>query len=297
MWGSFLNVVIHRVPRDMSVIKPDSHCPACETPIPFYRNVPVLSWLWLRGRAACCGTRIPARYALVELIGGVLCLAAAEATMAALGQRVELFHAAMVFLAHSSLCLALAAAAFIDLEFMILPDRITIGGTVLGLFTPTFRGMDYTDAFLGAAIGFLLVWVVFDRGYRALRGVPGMGLGDAKLLMLAGAWFGWSGALFVLGAGAIQGSVAAVIAVVTGRGLDDPDAVKREREELRAELETLPEAEREALMAELDGDPLLELPGEGLGRARIAFGPFLILAILETLLIGRERIFAWLLSV
>ncbi len=297
LWGSFLNVVIYRVPRGMSVVKPGSHCPGCKTPIPFYRNIPVLSWLLLRGRAACCGVRISPRYALVELAGGVLCLAAWEATVAPLGIHVDLLHASMVFLANASLCLALMAAAFIDLEFMIIPDSITIGGTVLGLATFAFRDLELTDALIGAAGGFLGVWLLFDRLYRLLRGFPGMGLGDAKLLMLAGAWFGWSGALFVLGAGAIQGTIAAVISLVTGRGLDDPEAVQREREELKAELEKLSDEEREEILAELEGDPLLEEAGDGVGRARIAFGPFLILAILETLLIGRERIFGWLLSI
>lgn len=296
VWGSFLNVVIHRVPRGMSVARPASHCPACGAPIPFYRNVPVFSWLWQRGRAACCGVRVSPRYVLVEAAGGVLCLAILESRVLPLAD-ATFVHGGMVFLAHAALALALLAAAFIDLEFMILPDAITYGGTALGLATFALRDMELADAAIGAAVGFLIVWLPFDVIYRRIRGRPGMGLGDAKLLMLAGAWFGWGGVLFVLGAAAIQGSIITVLLLVSGRGLEEPEAVKREREELRAELEALSPEERAELERELAADPLAEEAGEGMGQARIAFGPFLILATLELQLIGRERIFSWLFAI
>jgi leader peptidase (prepilin peptidase)/N-methyltransferase len=295
VWGSFLNVVIHRLPRGMSLSRPGSHCPACKTPIRWYRNVPLISWLWMRGRAPCCGAKIAARYPLVELAGGVLSLAVMEALVLLMPLQTELLHAAVVYLAHFGLVLALVAAAFIDLEYMIVPDSISIGGTVLGLATFSLRSMTLLDAVIGAAVGFLVVWLPFDVIYARLRGAPGMGLGDAKLLMLAGAWFGWGGALFVLAAGAIQGSLVTLLLVATGQGLEEPEAVKQEREELRKELEALPPEEREELEGELGRDPLAEEPEEGLGKARIAFGPFLILATLECLLIGRETIFSWIL--
>jgi leader peptidase (prepilin peptidase)/N-methyltransferase len=115
-----------------------------------------------------------------------------------------------------------------------------------------------------------------------------MGLGDAKLLMLAGAWFGWKGALFVLGAGAVQGVVAVLVMLLFGKKLDDPEAVRREREELKKELESLSPEERAEVEKELADDPLAEEPEGGLGKARVAFGPFLILATLECLLASRE---------
>jgi leader peptidase (prepilin peptidase)/N-methyltransferase len=175
-----------------------------------------------------------------------------------------------------------------------VPDSISLGGTVLGLATFSLRGMTLLEAVIGAAVGFLVVWLPFDVIYARLRGAPGMGLGDAKLLMLAGAWFGWGGALFVLGAGAIQGSVVTLLLVASGRTLDEPEAVKREREELRAELEALSPEERAELEEELGRDPLADEPEEGMGKARIAFGPFLILATLECLLIGRDTLLQWL---
>lgn len=296
VWGSFLNVVIHRVPRGMSVVSPPSHCPACHAPIVAYRNIPVLGWLLLGGRAACCGVRIPARYPLVELIGAVLSLAVLETVVFALPPGVAALHAAMVYVAHLALVLGLAAAAFIDLEHMFIPDAVSLGGALLGLATSPVRDLAWTDSLLGAAVGFAVVYVPFDLLYGKLRGRPGMGLGDAKLLALAGAWFGTSGALFVLGAGAIQGTLAAVALVVAGKRPDEPEAVKREREELRAELEAMSEEERAEVLAELAGDPLAEEPEEGLGKARIAFGPFLILAILELLFLGRERVLGFVLD-
>ena len=120
-------------------------------------------------------------------------------------------------------------------------------------------------------------------------------MGDAKLTMLAGAWFGWSGALFTLGAGAIQGTVITLIMLATGNTLEEPEAVRQERQELQRELEALSPEERSQVIEQLGGDPLAEEPEEGIGMASIAFGPFLIIAIFECLLIGHERIFNWLL--
>jgi leader peptidase (prepilin peptidase)/N-methyltransferase len=295
LWGSFLNVVIYRVPRGMSVVHPPSHCPACTTPIVAYRNVPVFGWLALRGRAACCGAPISARYPIVEAIGGVLSLTVLETLVFALPPGTAALHALMVYVAHFALALALVAAAFIDVEHMIIPDAVSLGGALLGLATSPLRDMAWLDSLLGAAVGFAMVWLPFDFLYRKLRGKTGMGLGDAKLMMLAGAWVGGSGAAFVLGAAAMQGTLATLVMLLTGQRIEEPEAVRREREELREELAKLSEEDRAALLLELAEDPLAEPPEEGLGKARIAFGPFLILAILECLFIGRERLLGWIL--
>ncbi len=294
VWGSFLNVVIYRLPRGMSVVRPASHCPGCGASIPGYRNIPVLSWLLLRGKAGCCGAPISARYPLVEACGGLVSLGIVEAVILGFPPETPAIHALAVYLADLALALGLVAAAFIDLEHMIVPDSISFGGTALGIATFALRDMRLVDCVIGAAVGFVLVWLPFDVLYAKLRGKPGMGLGDAKLTMLAGAWFGYPGALFVLGAGAIQGTVAALAIVASGKTIEEPEAVRREREELRAEMEKMSAEERAEVEKELARDPLADEPEEGLGKARIAFGPFLILAILECLLIGRERIFGWI---
>jgi leader peptidase (prepilin peptidase)/N-methyltransferase len=295
VWGSFLNVVVHRLPRGMSVVRPASHCPHCETPIPAHHNLPVVSWILLGGRAACCRKRISVRYPLIELAGGVLSLAIVDAVVLALPHGTPAWHALALYLADLALALGLVAATFIDLEHMIVPDPITFGGTMLGLATFSVRGVELGDAVAGAALGFVVVWLPFCVVYAWLRGGPGMGLGDAKLLMLAGAWFGWSGALLVLGAAAVQGTLVAVALLLSGRGLPEPEAVQREREQLRAELHTLSPEERAELEAEMARDPLAHEPEPGWGRARVAFGPFLALASLELLLFGRERVLGWLL--
>jgi leader peptidase (prepilin peptidase)/N-methyltransferase len=171
---------------------------------------------------------------------------------------------------------------------MYLPDTITIGGAVLGLATSSFRGLSFLESLLGAAVGFCIVWIPFGVIYSRVRGKVGMGMGDAKLLALAGAWFGWGGALFVLGAGAIQGTIATMGVLLFRGKIEEPEAVKREREEIQRELEAMSPEERAEAEKELAEDPLTEEAGEGVGQARIAFGPFLILATIECLLLGRD---------
>jgi leader peptidase (prepilin peptidase)/N-methyltransferase len=297
IWGSFLNVVIHRVPRGMSLVRPGSTCPACGKPIRAWHNIPLFGYLFLRGKASCCGARVSPRYPLVEAIGGVLALAILESVVFRLGPTTSIERGLAVFVADLALVLGLTAAAFIDLEHMYLPDSITIGGAILGVATSSFRGLSFLESLLGAAAGFGIVWIPFVVLYSKIRGKVGMGMGDAKLLALAGAWFGWGGALIVLGAGAIQGTIA-TLAVLLFRGkIEEPEAVKREREEIQKELEAMSPEDRAAAEKELAEDPLSEEAGEGVGQARIAFGPFLILATIECLLLGRDvpgLFLAWL---
>ena len=298
LWGSFLNVVIHRVPRGQSVVTPASHCPACGKPIRPWDNIPLLSYALLGGKARCCKARLSPRYPLVEAIGGLLSLAILEAVVFRLPEGTTITRSLAVYTADLALALGLVAAAFIDLEHMILPDPITFGGAILGVATASYRFMSFTDALLGAAVGFGIVWLPFIVLYPKIRGGKvGMGLGDAKLLMLAGAWFGWGGALFVLGAGAIQGTVVALVMLLARGKIEEPEAVREEREAIQRELEEMSPEEREEAEKELALDPLADEPGEGIGQARLAFGPFLVLATLEVLLFGRDLLgvyFAWL---
>lgn len=289
LWGSFLNVVIYRVPRDMSVVSPPSHCPACGAPVVPWLNVPVLSYVVLRGRARCCGAKMSARYPLVELLGGGLSLAIVETVLRDLPAGTSLGHAALLYVAYLALALGLLAAAFIDLEHMLLPDSITIGGAVLGLATAGLRNVPYVHSAMGAAIGFAVVWLPLIVLYRLIRGQEGMGLGDAKLLMLAGAWFGWVGALIVLFAGAIQGSIGGIAVFLTQGKIEEPDAVRKEREELVRDA-AQGDVEAQQILAE---DPLAAEPEEGFMRARLPFGPFLILAIYEYMFFG-DRILAFI---
>lgn len=287
LWGSFLNVVIWRVPRGESVVSPPSHCPSCGAPVRAWQNVPVLSWVLLRGRTGCCGQPLSARYPIVEAIGGILSLGVLETRILILSPTTSVGFALAAYVAWLAVALGLLAAAFIDLDHLYLPDSITIGGAILGVATASLRHLTFVDAALGAVIGFVVVWLPFIVLYEKVRGVPGMGMGDAKLLALAGAWFGWPGALFALGAGAVQGAVGtALVLLVRGR-VEEPEAVKRERAEMLAELEAIEDpAEREEALAELQKDPIFEEAGEGM-QARIPFGPFLVLAILELTMFER----------
>ncbi len=288
-FGSFLNVVVYRWPRGESVVYPGSRCPGCGASVRAYDNVPVLSWLLLRGRARCCGVRISPRYPAIELLGGLLGWAILERVVLELPPDTAWWSVLGAFAAHLALGLGLFAAACIDLTHMYLPDEITLGGTVLGVLSVGLRpDVTWQASVFGAAFGFLLIWLPFDVLYRALRGQAGMGLGDAKLTMLAGAWFGWQGALFALLAGAVQGTLVAV-AVFAARGrIDEPEAVIREREELRERLEASEGEERARLEAEMALDPVALEPEAGLGKARLAFGPFLVLATLEYMLFAKE---------
>jgi leader peptidase (prepilin peptidase) / N-methyltransferase len=294
VWGSFLNVVIYRVPLGMSVVTPPSHCPACGKPVAPYDNVPVFSFVILRGRARCCGAKMSPRYVIVELIGGALSLAIVEVVLRHLPLDTTVARAGAIYAADFALCMALVAAAFIDVEHMYLPDPITIGGAVLGVGTASLRDMSYVDAIVGAAIGFAGVWLPFVVLYKVVRGRTGMGLGDAKLTMLAGAWFGWPGALFVFFVGALQGTVAALFLYFVRGKIDEPEAVRAERAELKRDADAGDE-EAKQLLAE---DPILaEPPGDGLMASRLSFGPFLILGCLEMLFFGawvKDTYFAWL---
>lgn len=296
-WGSFLNVVIYRVPRGMSVVRPASACPTCGTAIPGYRNIPVLSYLLLLGRTACCKTKLSPRYPLVEAIGGLIAWAIVEQLVLTLPGDTSMLTATGVFLASFALALGLVAAAFIDLEHMYIPDWVSIGGTVLGIATYSLRGSTtLTESLVGAAVGFLIVWLPFTFGYKLLRGQTGMGMGDAKLVMLAGAWFGWKGAVFSLLAGSVQGTVAAIVLFLTKGKIEEPEAIREEKEAMMRELEAMSPEERAKAEAELANDPIYEELSGGIGQTRIAFGPFLVLAILEYLLLGDtliQDLFEW----
>ena len=288
LWGSFANVVIYRLPRDMSVVRPRSHCPHCSHPIAAWHNVPVLSWLWLRGKTACCNRPIAIRYPIVEALGAMYAVAVLQLLVLPLAPDTSLTYAAAVFMVYFALGLGLMAAAFIDIDHLIVPDSISIGGIVLGL--ATFWMRPHTSVWMciaAATAGFVLVWFVFGVLYRRLRGRTGMGLGDAKLLALAGAWFGFEGLAFTLFAGAVQGLVAAIVAAVVRGRVQESSAVEQQRREILAKIEAIDdEKQRADALASLADDPIFEPTGDGIGSMRVAFGPFLVLAILEYVLLG-----------
>lgn len=224
--GSFLNVVIHRVPREESIAFPASHCPSCDTAIRPYDNIPVISWAVLRGRCRSCRAPISARYPAVELLTGALF--------------------ALTYLLHSGLTLslpfdlafvaAIIALVFIDAEHMLLPNVITYPGAALALvarvFVPNLYGvaalggehmpawlLSLGGAVLGALAGGGFLWLVGWLWERARR-VEAMGLGDVKMMFMVGAFLGWPLTFLTIFVGVLTGSLAGV-ATMLRRGERD----------------------------------------------------------------------------
>jgi leader peptidase (prepilin peptidase)/N-methyltransferase len=204
-FGSFLNVVIHRLPLGLSLVRPRSRCPRCETPILPWHNIPLVSWLWLRGRCASCAAPIPVRYPLVELAGGLFTLLAGFA-----------FPSPIASVAALWFFLALLAVLFIDLEHRIIPDEISLGGTVLGFLLSRWT-IGWVASAAGLALGagalYLVGWI-----YRRLRGRAGMGLGDVKLAAMLGAFLGARGLLLTVLLASLLGSILGITLILRRRG-------------------------------------------------------------------------------
>jgi leader peptidase (prepilin peptidase) / N-methyltransferase len=206
MLGSFLNVVIHRLPRKESVVFPPSACPACKKPIRPWDNIPVVSWLLLGGRCRNCKAGISARYPLVEALAAVL-------TVVIVWQ----FGFTITTVAYLFFTLALLAITLIDLEHRIIPDAITLPGTVIGLLLVNWTHVTWVEALIGASLGFALLFFV-GLVYEKVTGVEGMGGGDVKMAAMMGAFLGWKGIFLTIFFGSFLGSIAGIITMARGRG-------------------------------------------------------------------------------
>tara|TARA_X000000950_G_scaffold286258_1_gene394594 strand:- start:107 stop:1021 length:915 start_codon:yes stop_codon:yes gene_type:complete len=215
--GSFLNVCIYRIPAERSVISPGSSC-VCGSPIAFYRNIPVLSWILLRGKASCCGQPFSLRYPAIELLTAILFFWAwsiHSPTVAILG---------MLYISF------LICATFIDLDHMIIPDRFSIGGMVIGVVLsicfPALHGIEGLPiisniqsgliAIIGAVVGAGLVYWIAVLGEVIFR-KPAMGEGDVKFAGFIGAFCGWQGAVFAMFGGALLGTIILLPCLLVGR--------------------------------------------------------------------------------
>jgi leader peptidase (prepilin peptidase)/N-methyltransferase len=205
--GSFLNVCIHRLPSDESIVFPGSHCPQCGTPIRPYDNIPIASYLVLRGRCRRCHARISPRYPIVELLGG----------LAALGAAATLGVTAHALLAFAFLC-ALIVITFIDLDHQIIPDAVSLPGIGVGLAAAIILGSpSWTASLAGILLGGGLLWGVAE-GYYRLTGREGMGGGDIKLLAMIGAFLGWQAVPVTLLIASLSGTVIGVGLMLLRRG-------------------------------------------------------------------------------
>ena len=214
--GSFLNVVIARLPNDESVVRPRSKCPKCGHQLPWYENVPVLSWVWLRGKCSSCKTPISPRYILVELLTGTLCVAAS----ARFGFDWPLVSALTFFT-------FLIPLIFIDAEHWILPFELTLPAIAAGLLLAIPSG---TNAFLNALVGAssaFLAFRVMEFALWAATGREALGAGDKYLMAMIGAQVGWRSLLGVILFSSLQGSVVGLVRIrLTGRA--GPQAVTQE---------------------------------------------------------------------
>lgn len=202
-FGSFSNVLIYRLPRNLNVVAGRSFCPSCAKTVAWYDNVPVVSWLVLRGRCRACSAPIPVRYLLVELAGAACVLVS-----------IWRFGWTLDGLSASFFLLILLDIAMIDWRHMIIPHTLTVAGMILGALFSLFGNPALPEALLGGAIGAGSILLV-SYGYKMVRGVIGMGGGDVMLMAMVGVFLGPWGVPAVLFGGALFGTLYALTA---GRG-------------------------------------------------------------------------------
>jgi leader peptidase (prepilin peptidase)/N-methyltransferase len=270
-FGSFLNVCIYRLPRDLSVVRPRSSCPRCEYGIRAYDNIPVLSWLILRGRCRNCKARISARYVLVEILTGAIFLAC-----------YAHFGFSLATVKYCALGFLLLGLIFTDAETQLLPDKMTLPGLVLGLLFSfvvpvndlasqllpgvvslpvssdvSWHLLSLADAVLGSVVGASFIYGAGAIYLRA-RGVEGMGFGDVKLMAMIGAFLGAKLTIFTLFTASIAGSLFGLSTVLAVW-------IKRTRRRISRHHESLTEARRKAW----------ESAAIALRRHQMPFGVFL----------------------
>ncbi|MBU8895978.1 prepilin peptidase [Corallococcus sp. M34] len=301
--GSFLNVVIARVPEELSIVRPRSRCPKCGHVLAWYENIPVVSWLWLRAKCRACRAPISPRYVLVELLTGLLFLACQRR----FGWTYELVPALV-------LVMLLVPLTFIDLEHWILPFSLTLPGIAAGVLLAIPRGTDAVrGAVVGALVGFLAFRLMEYLGWKVFR-KEALGGGDKFLVALLGAFLSWRALLGILFFSSLQGAVVGVaLLALTGRagpsGEPAPeaatDAAPSEGEESPAEPELkmtweftrpgLSWGKRLLLIPWcLVFQPIPDAPVDEEGEeedwvpgpTNIPFGPWLALAGLELMLLG-----------
>ncbi len=198
-WGSFLNVLIYRLPRQMSILKPPSSCPSCRERIRAYDNIPLVSYFILGGKCRHCKAKIPLSYPLVEF------LTPACFVLLYLHYQLSFFFFASCFFAS-----ALIVLGFIDYFHQILPDEITLPGLTLAIIYSLFRkDLSFSQALIGAVAGAGFLLVVYGV-YYLLRKKEGLGMGDVTMMLMIGAYLGWKQVFFALILASVAGALVGV---------------------------------------------------------------------------------------
>jgi len=206
MIGSFLNVCIYRLPRRESIVWPASHCTACNRPLAWFENMPVIGWLALRGRCRTCGSPISVMYPLVEVTTGVVFA----------GGALVYGLSPLLFVRLAFAC-ALIVLFVIDLQHRILPNVITLPGIAAGFVASVFLPPGWLSSAIGILAGGGILFAIAEAYYR-LRGIEGLGMGDVKMLAMIGAVLGWPLMLLTLVLASFAGSVVGVGLMASGRG-------------------------------------------------------------------------------
>ncbi|MGE9295694.1 MAG: prepilin peptidase [Puniceicoccales bacterium] len=304
-WGSFLNVVIYRMPAGKSVVRPGSHCYACGKAIAWYDNLPILSWLILRGKARCCGAPFSIRYALIEALTGGLYLW----TWIQYSEHFAVVAALYIFIA------LMVAGSFIDYDTQMLPDLFTVWGLIIGFvlscLIPELHGqggsgdprllegirsgvLSATGAVVGAGV---ILWVAMLA--ETLLRKEAMGFGDVLLMGCIGAFIGWKGAIFAIFGGALLGTFVVIpimilqklfglkmsVGKTTKSAPAAEDSTQAKQPEADASNSAQDAPEKTAETNEQDADL-------GFGVA-IPFGPWLALGALVYLLVAHESVDAY----
>jgi len=197
--GSFLNVCIYRWPAEESVIRPRSHCAGCGSTVLWYDNIPIVSWIILRGKCRRCGSPISVQYPVIELATALVWTAAAIR----FGLSVQAIHAA-IFLT------LLLGIAMTDAREMVIPDQFSLGGAVIGLGLAAIPGgFPITDALIGAAASYAMLWILKWGAEKAFH-KPALGVGDIHMMLMIGAFLGVSGAILTVFLGSLLGLVIGV---------------------------------------------------------------------------------------
>ena len=204
--GSFLNVCIYRVPRGESIVWPASRCTDCGRNLAWYENVPVVSWLLLRGRCRTCGAAISSMYPLVELVTAVLFAASAA-----------LYGPSGLLAVRLAFGCALIVLFAIDLRLRVLPNVITLPGIAVGLVASWFLPPGWLSSLIGAAAGAGILFAIAEA-YCRVRGQDGLGMGDVKMLAMVGAFLGWPLMILTLVFASFAGSIVGVTLIASGRG-------------------------------------------------------------------------------
>ena len=304
LWGSFFNVAIHRLAREdarlRDLLAPPSHCPACTTPIRAFDNVPILAWLWLRGRCRACKAPISIRYPLVELAGALAGMAVYYLVVLEHPDAPPLMVAR--FLLYFYFVGTLLVLALIDLDTMLLPEAITLPAIPFFFVTALLlHDVERWDLVIGLAVGFGGLKAL-EVGYRAATGRDGLGGGDSMLMAIVGGFLGWRALPFTLGLGATVGTLVTLPLLVIQRRRARRDAASQQA---NAAAQHGDVAAQHGDIAAQQGDGAAQqvdrAAQQGTGdddddsirHVEVPFGPFLVVGALAYLFL-HQWAWAWL---